>query len=661
MAFAESEVPGDTAFQAVRLYFTGTPGPAGSSSSTPKLSSAEVIIPAMRHLAPKAPPVNVSYTDTYRNTGFKGSNAAQVFLKLKDPEKISFDGGTDRSGGFLQPDLPIRGLSRTLGTVGEIADVSLGKFKPVTFLAGAVPKLFGLFDLTDILDVGDLGDAPTFISNQLDAISSLLSDLPALQAVVAKGVTLLEQAAKAKEEGGEPTEKLRQQAADAKDLLENQVKLQLDAHIGPVLAAIKALLKPGVAKEASDIELGTKIGLQEIGKAVATLQTLLQDLPLPTALRAELERLVHALEPALNATALAATLASIGSFVNGLLPAGGGFRARYQWQPKLKNFSQKPGSPPLFEVHEKGLTLSVETRAAGQAGVGVDVLAELRDFKLNLFPDAPLVRISFQRLAFRTASGRKAEVDVVFGGIEFVGVLSFIQTLKDLIPFDAFSDPPYLDVSSEGVTAGFNLALPATAIGVFALQNISLGADARVPFLGEEALTFGFNFCTRERPFCLTVMAIGGGGFVAMRLSPRGLVVLEMALEAGACLAISLGVASGSVSVMVGIYLRLEEQAGCLTGYFRIRGEVDVLGLISASITLELSLIYEFDSGKMVGRASLEIEVEVFLLSFSVTVTCEKRLAGANGDPTFAEVMGVTKDDATAPAWTQYCAAFAAA
>ena len=141
----------------------------------------------------------------------------------------------------------------------------------------------------------------------------------------------------------------------------------------------------------------------------------------------------------------------------------------------------------------------------------------------------------------------------------------------------------------------------------------------RVPFLGD-AVTVGFYFCTREKPFRLTVMMIGGGGFVGIRLSPKGLVLLEMSLEAGASLSINLGVASGSVSIMVGVYLSSRRDKGQLTGYFRIRGEVDVLGLISASITLELSLTYEFDTGKMVGRASIEIEVEVFFFSFSVTV-----------------------------------------
>jgi hypothetical protein len=109
---------------------------------------------------------------------------------------------------------------------------------------------------------------------------------------------------------------------------------------------------------------------------------------------------------------------------------------------------------------------------------------------------------------------------------------------------------------------------------------------------------------------------------------------------------------------MLGIYLRLEGQAGSLTGYFRLRGEVDVLGLISASIELSLELLYEFDTGKMVGRATITIEVDVFMFSCTVSVSAERRFAGSSGDPTFAEVMEIAPDG-SAPRWDTYCEAFA--
>ena len=118
------------------------------------------------------------------------------------------------------------------------------------------------------------------------------------------------------------------------------------------------------------------------------------------------------------------------------------------------------------------------------------------------------------------------------------------------------------------------------------------------------------------------------------------------------------GSASGSVSISVGVYLRLEGSAGTLTGYFRIRGEVDVLGLISASITLELSLTYDFPTGKMIGRASIVVEVEVLFFSASVEISVERQLAGSKGDPVLAELMPPDADGHS-DAWSAYCSAFA--
>ena len=113
---------------------------------------------------------------------------------------------------------------------------------------------------------------------------------------------------------------------------------------------------------------------------------------------------------------------------------------------------------------------------------------------------------------------------------------------------------------------------------------------------------------------------------------------------------------------MAGVYFRLESSPdgkddGELTGYFRLRGEVDVLGLISACIELYLELAFEPSSGKAVGRASLTIEVEVLFLSTSVKISCEKKFTGSNADPTFADVMG----NPTLPVrpWDEYCDAFA--
>ena len=50
--------------------------------------------------------------------------------------------------------------------------------------------------------------------------------------------------------------------------------------------------------------------------------------------------------------------------------------------------------------------------------------------------------------------------------------------------------------------------------------------------------------------------------------------------------------------------------------------------------------------------------MKVLCFSKSVSITCQRSFAGSNGDPTFAEVMGV-QPDFTSPLWTDYCLAFA--
>ena len=117
---------------------------------------------------------------------------------------------------------------------------------------------------------------------------------------------------------------------------------------------------------------------------------------------------------------------------------------------------------------------------------------------------------------------------------------------------------------------------------------------------------------------------------------------------------------------MAGVYFKLETNddgdiEATLSGYFRLRGEVDVLGLISASIELYLELTYETATGKAVGRATITIEVEVFFFSFSVSVSAEKKFAGSAGDPSFEDVMGLhtLAPPGSERPWNTYCHAFA--
>ena len=655
IALAQQATAGDTALEVNRLVFRGAIDAAGGTSR-PSLVRLNAVVPAMRHLAPQAPGVDLVYAQPFLaapvgSGGFDAGNPGQLFVALAGaPPAVDFSGGSERSGGFLAPNLLVRGLSRTLGAVGEDgtrpdSGLAHGQFNAAAFLDGALPKLFGMFSLLDLLDaVGvDLDAAPRFVTEALDTVSALVSEADRLRSAAADvGARLQAEVDRAAHAGA---------AGAVADL-----KTQLDAVLGPLLGHLQALLDAvaalpgGALPAAADAVTGA---LAQVAVDLDALLALVGSPRLPVAVAATLDRPARALR---TLAAAAETVTAVADFAQNLLSPATAVTARFEWRPVVHTWT--PGKE-VFVVHDpvSCLRLAIEVRAGATTPPAVDVAAEITDFALQLLPGAPLMALTFSRIGFRASSGQKPQVDVVFDGIDFLGPLSFVDTLRRMIPFDGFADPPFVDVSPEGVTAGFDLALPNVSVGVFSLENIALGADARVPFLGD-AVSVGFHFCSKDSPFRLTVMCIGGGGWVEVRAAPKGLVLLELGLEACACLSVDLGVASGSVSISVGVYLRLEGEKGLLTAYFRIRGEVDVLGLISASITLELSLTYHFETGKLVGRASLVVEVEVLFFSASVEIVVERRLAGSKGDPVLRDVLPPAPDGTNAD-WSQYCEAFA--
>ena len=603
------------------LLFDGSAGPL---DATPRLEKAQIVPAVARQMSRTPPAIEVKYPAAYLASGFGAANKGQVYLESLVKKPLEF-GSSERSGGFVRPDVQIGGLSRINGIVGDVGQAAAGTFDPASLLQGLNgARLFGLVELSKLIPGGLLDKAPTFAVEELDQATALLRDGAALRKL-------------AQEQGL--------------------------AAAGPIAAAIgqiessvaKLVTNPGdaAAKTALTAGAGNLIG------AAGTLSTQAATLGLGPRAAADLARIAGAIAALNPASLVTGILKAIG----GENPGGAQVRARLEWRTPLKSWGLAPGKDILVARGPGGqtteLVVSVETRTAPDAKPRVDVAAELSAFHLLLVPDGEMMRVKFDRLAFRTSAGRKPEVDVVFGGLEWLGILGFVESLQSLIPLDGFSDPPFVEVSPDGARAGFTVALPNLAIGIFSLTNLSLGADARIPFLGD-VVSVGFNFCTRERPFTLAVAFLGGGGFFGIRIGPNGVVLLEAALEFGACLALDFGVASGSVSAMAGIYFRLESDKGSLTGYFRIRGEVDVLSLITASIELYMALTYAFDTGKMVGEAKITVKVEILFLSTSVSISARRQFAGSAGDPTVRQMLapsGRPIDEI----WTRYCAAFAAA
>jgi hypothetical protein len=645
MAFAKASKPDDTTFEVVNLslaaWDSAKPGPAPPANLGfwPVLDQADVHVEAVRHLVNAPAATAISYAEAYLENEFDSTaNPGQLFAKLVSPLNLDFTHKSDSSGGFITPNLGISGLTRLAGPIGgDLANAASNVFDPSSFFAAIKAKIFGVFNLADVLErvenaAGGLLQAPRFVTQALNTIEELLQDLVQISNLKDQAKAELGSVDAALTDVADKAEKLVNDVAGIStdlDQLEKDVDNIVNTDVPDLVTALdKAAALLGTSPVPSSIAGLTAGARAQFARTLDQVKGALKDG-------------ASTLHDALRAFRMGEELLK-------------SLAVHVEFRPTLKPF---PTKDPIFVPSKPdALLLSAEVRAKDAPGkpAGLDLLCSLAKFEIDLIAPATFMKLTFDEVSFSWTSGKKPDVNVVFEGLAFDGVLSFVDKLRQLIPLSGFSDPPALSVSTEGIKASFSIALPSVAVGVFSLTNLSFSAGFHIPFIGDP-LSVSFSFCTRDNPFHLTVSFLGGGGFFGIEVSPDGVVLLEAELEFGAALAVDFGVASGSVSAMAGIYFRMEMSDAQLTGYFRLRGEVDVLGIIRASIELYMELNYEFSSHKLVGRASLEIEVSIAFFSVGVTITAERKFSGGNDDPTFDDLM---KPELGYDPWSEYLAAF---
>jgi hypothetical protein len=317
-----------------------------------------------------------------------------------------------------------------------------------------------------------------------------------------------------------------------------------------------------------------------------------------------------------------------------------------------------PGGAAALTVH------AVITKdLAGDAGTfALDGV--LNDFSVVFLAS---LEIKFTTFTFSLRTGRKPDVNVHLDNaspIAFKGDLAFVEGLRKIIPPGVFGDGVSIDLIQDppGVQAGLSIGLPPAAVGVFALKNIAFSAGLTIPFSdGKPVVEFGF--ASRDKPFLLAVMIFGGSGFFHLELDTKGMRLLEAAFEFGATAALDIGVASGEVHIMAGIYYKMEKKqlpqspgeqmVASLSGYLRCGGSLCVLGIVRVSVEFYLCFTYFVEPKKAKGSATLTVEISIACFSKSIDLTVERSFGGQGSDPTFVQSMD------TPALWAEYADAFA--
>jgi hypothetical protein len=329
------------------------------------------------------------------------------------------------------------------------------------------------------------------------------------------------------------------------------------------------------------------------------------------------------------------------------------------WQPKVTG--KNPKTMGFFKPNQGGtsrllITSEIYTPISNPAQTTYSIHGELTDFELVLFGTAaPCIGIAFSSFTFDSKTGAKTSIRPQIKSVKFLGALTFINDLEQLL---SSLGGPAIDVTAAGINASYTLALPDVSVGIFSLSNLSVTGGVNIPFnVPFNAPTLPVRvrlaLCSQDNPFLLTIYLFGGGGYFSLAVGADGIEELQVELDFGASISIDLGVASGGVSIMAGIYFALQTAPTNqvqLTGFLRAGGNLSVLGLIAISMEFYLGLTY-LNPGQCYGEAMVTVSVSVLFFSESVSVTMRKTLGGGS-DPDF-------KDAISRAAWDTYCEAFA--
>ena len=281
---------------------------------------------------------------------------------------------------------------------------------------------------------------------------------------------------------------------------------------------------------------------------------------------------------------------------------------------------------PPFVARGAKLDLSVVTGRAESS-----TTCTVTNFTLALPRDPTLLEVAFDSLRFTQLVGRPPKLEVGRAKVTFKGLLRLLEELQNHIGLaDA---APRVRVDDTRIVAQYLLPIPSAPCGVFILRNIAFGALVDVPFNGEP-VSVTLAFASRAKPFNLSVLAFGGGGYLELEVNHRGLQRLEASLEFGASVAVDFIVASGEVHALGGVRFVLEGgQVPQLTGFLRLGGSIEVLGLISVSVELLLTLFYDRDTNELYGRAKLIVEIDLLLYSDSVELDSGKWVLAGGSAP----------------------------
>ncbi len=221
VAYAEYLVDGDTDFETEIIKFDAQIYPVngeGELKFHPKIKEAKVFVKQITEMTGIREPATISLEDD--------NNKGGVFAKVISDNVVDFSGGSDKSGGFLLPNMSVSGLSKLQGPVsGKLNDMKDLQFIPEDFFKAfedlPVAKIFGVIDIFSLLFGTDSSpfDLGGSFDGMINAVSKIREEIDNLK----NEILYLENLAE------ETQQSVQNQIDDLKQMIKDKVSELLSA------------------------------------------------------------------------------------------------------------------------------------------------------------------------------------------------------------------------------------------------------------------------------------------------------------------------------------------------------------------------------------------------------------------------------------------------
>jgi hypothetical protein len=240
----------------------------------------------------------------------------------------------------------------------------------------------------------------------------------------------------------------------------------------------------------------------------------------------------------------------------------------------------------------------------------IDVDGSLGPFAIKLFGPFHAVTLHFLGVDYRSRNGG-GNLQVRFGEVEVGAHAKFLEQLQSYLSPGEGAGFRLVPLSNRpGLEAGYGVNLGTFGVGTLSFSNVSLNAAARLPFDNSSA-EFAISVGRSDAPFLISSTIFGGGGYLQLTATAKGIVGLEASFNYGGVFAFGFGPLVGQGQLTLGCYINKRKGQDIELGMvFQISGSAKIACFgVMASLYVRLTM----QKGSMRGTA-------VFTYSFKLAI-----------------------------------------